>query len=230
VVMISPEMLLSRRFIREVLRNPEFGKRVLSVVVDEAHVVSHWGSAFRKKYGTLGIIRAFLQKGTPIVAVSATLPARIRNDVLSKLQFGKDYVNIDEGNDRPNVSIVIRAMEHPINTYADLDFIISRLIANPYEIQKTFVYCDNIATGVDAIDHLTSLLPASLQAAGLIRPYNASFSKEYRKEVMSQFKQGLVRILVCTDAAGMVSPLIDKHFWQRLTRIFRDVIFQISIL
>jgi superfamily II DNA helicase RecQ len=86
-VLISPEMLLSNRFIPEVLQNKEFHKRVLSVVVDEAHVVSRWGSGFRKKYGMLGSIRAHLPRGTPIVAVSATLPARVRGDVLSKLQF-----------------------------------------------------------------------------------------------------------------------------------------------
>ncbi len=57
-------MALSRRFIEGVLQNAEFGKRILSVVVDEAHVVSHWGTQFRKKYGTLGTIRAHLPRGT----------------------------------------------------------------------------------------------------------------------------------------------------------------------
>jgi superfamily II DNA helicase RecQ len=66
----------------------------------------------------------FLPRGTPIVALSVTLSARIRTDVLSKLQFSKDYVNIDVGNDRPNVSIVVRAFQHPLNTYSDLDFIV----------------------------------------------------------------------------------------------------------
>ncbi|KII82699.1 hypothetical protein PLICRDRAFT_120424, partial [Plicaturopsis crispa FD-325 SS-3] len=102
IVLISPEMLLSRRFTNEVLRKPEFGQRILSVVIDEAHVVSHWGSSFRKKYGELGKIRAFLPRSTPFVALSATLPARLRHDVLTKLQYHKtDYVSIDVGNDRP---------------------------------------------------------------------------------------------------------------------------------
>ncbi len=92
-------MVLSRRFIEGVLQNAEFGKRILSVVVDEAHVVSHWGTQFRKKYGTLGTIRAHLPRGTPVVALSATLPSCVRTDVLSKLQFGNDYDSIDVGND-----------------------------------------------------------------------------------------------------------------------------------
>jgi superfamily II DNA helicase RecQ len=207
-------MALSRRFIREVLRNPQFGRRILSVVVDEAHVVSHWGASFRKKYGTLGTIRAFLPRGTPVVALSATLPARVRNDVLSKLQFSKDYANIDVGNDRPNVSIIVRGIHHPLNTYADLDFIV-RGIKNRADLKKTFIYADNIATGVEIIDHLMSLLPPELRDAiqaydTPIRPYNAALSKEYRKKAMDKFKEGTVRIMVCTDAAGMVSIIAPE--------------------
>ncbi|KAJ7038353.1 P-loop containing nucleoside triphosphate hydrolase protein [Mycena alexandri] len=213
IVLISPEMALSRRFIREVLRNAEFGRRVLSVVVDEAHVVSHWGASFRKKYGTLGMIRAFLPRGTPVVALSATLPARIRNDVLSKLQFGQDYANIDVGNDRPNVSIVVRGIHHPLNTYADLDFIV-RGIRTKADIKKTFIYADNIATGVEIIDHLTSLLLPELRDTvqgydAPFRPYNAALSKEYRTRAMQLFKEGAIRILVCTDAAGMGCNIPD---------------------
>jgi len=37
-------MMLSKKFVKGVLRNLALASRVLSVVVDEAHVVSHWGS------------------------------------------------------------------------------------------------------------------------------------------------------------------------------------------
>jgi superfamily II DNA helicase RecQ len=161
-------MLLSRRFTKVVLQNPEFHKRVLSVVIDEAHVVSHWGSKFRKKYGTLGKILAFLPRNTPIVALSATLSARLRSDVLAKLQFGNDYINIDEGNDRANMSIVARGIEHALNMYTDLDFVVATLRDDPSKIPKTFIYADNIAVGQKIIEHLLSLLPLSLQLSGVI--------------------------------------------------------------
>ncbi|KAH7903998.1 P-loop containing nucleoside triphosphate hydrolase protein [Hygrophoropsis aurantiaca] len=213
IVLISPEMLLSKHFIREVLNNTEFGKRVLSVVVDEAHVVSHWGAAFRKKYGTLGIIRSFLPRGTPLVAVSATLPARVRNDVLSKLQFSKNnYVSIDIGNDRPNVSIVVRGIQNTMNSFTDLDFVIPEGITDVTQIQKGFIYADNISLGTEISDHLNELLPLDLRNLGIIRPYNAAQSKEYRKAVMEQFRQGKVRILICTDAAGMGCNIPDIDF------------------
>ncbi|KAF8961576.1 P-loop containing nucleoside triphosphate hydrolase protein [Flammula alnicola] len=210
IVLISPEQLLTRRFIQDVLKDLEFKQRLLSMVIDEAHVISHWGSGFRKKYGELGIIRSFLLKSTPIVALSATMPGRIRRDVLRILRFDqKNFLNIDIGNDRPNVSIVIRGIQHPLNTYADLDFAINRLAQTPLDIGKAFVYCDNIAMGTEIIDHLTQLLPVDLRMMGIIRPYNACFSKEYRKAVMQEFREGHVRILVCTDAAGMGCNIPD---------------------
>jgi superfamily II DNA helicase RecQ len=181
----------------------------MSVFVDEAHIISHWGTGFRKKYGELGIIRSFLPKSASIVAVSATLSSRVRRDVLRVLRYHpQNYVNIDVGNDRPNVSIVVRAIQHPLNTYVDLDFILKDLVTDPAQIPKTFIYCDNIAMGTEIIDHLMKLLPEGLRHCGLIRPYNACFSKAYRKAVMKKFKVGEIRILVCTDAAGMVSKLM----------------------
>lgn len=92
-----------------------------------------------------------------------------------------------------------------MNTYADLDFVIDKLLKDPSEIPKSFIYCDNIAMGTEIIDHLTERLPVDLQQLGIIRPYNACFLKEYRHAVMNEFREGRVRILVCTDAAGMVS-------------------------
>ena len=100
--------MLSKRFINNVLRNEELSRRILSIVIDEAHVVSHWGSDFRKKYGTLGILRALLPKGIPFVAMSATLGRRVRRDVLHKLQFDKnDFLDLNLGNNCSNVSIVV---------------------------------------------------------------------------------------------------------------------------
>jgi superfamily II DNA helicase RecQ len=118
IVMLSPEMVLSRRFVDGVLRKSEFGSRCLSVFIDEAHCISHWGASFRKKYASIGIIRAFLPRCTSIIAVTATLTPRVRDDLITKLQFDRhSYTYRTIGNDRANVSMVIRAMEHPANLY-----------------------------------------------------------------------------------------------------------------
>lgn len=209
VVVISPEMLLSKWFTKNVLRNTEMRERVLSVVIDEAHVVSHWGSDFRKKYGSLGILRALLLKNMPMVAMSATLPARVRRDVLTKRQFDQtDYIYLNLGNDRPNVPLVVRAIQNPINSYSDLDFLIPQG-PEAGDVPKAFVYA-NITVGSDIMEHLYNISPEGSRERGMIRTYSAAYSKKYRRTVMRLFKAGIVRILICTDAAGMVrSVLLD---------------------
>lgn len=196
--------MLSKKFVNNVLRRPEITHRILSVVIDEAHVVSHWGSGFRKKYGTLGILRALLPKGTSFVAMSATLGARVRRDVLGKLQYGKDYVDINLGNDRSNVSIVVRAIQNAMNTYSDLDFLVPEGSERASDIKKAFVYADNVAVGVDIEDRLNGRCSETLEKEHVIRPYSAGFPPEHRERVMALFKAGVIRILICTDAAGMV--------------------------
>ena len=181
------------------------------MIIDEAHCVSHWGADFRKKYGSIGIVRAFLPRRTPIIAVTATLTARVRRDLYSKLHFpkhGNAFHNA--GNDRPNVSIVVRAMEHPQNTYTDLDFVLPDVIECAADIPKTYIYADDIKTGSDIVEHLNTLLKRrspALVERGVIRPYNATLSDDYRQRAMDEFKAGGIRVMVCTDAAGMVRLL-----------------------
>jgi len=180
--------------------------RILSVVVDEAHVISHWGAEFRKDYGRLGILRSILPVGTPFVAMSATLSRHIRRDVLRKLEFNdKTYLSLDIGNDRTNVSIVVRSIHNAMNTYSDMDFVIPQGITQATEIPLTFIYADKISDGVGIEDRLTELLPENLRDQGLIRPYSAAFTVKHRAEVMKLFRAGVIRVLICTDAAGMVS-------------------------
>ncbi|KAF6759687.1 P-loop containing nucleoside triphosphate hydrolase protein [Ephemerocybe angulata] len=171
IVVISPEMLLSKVFITQVIRHPDMLKRILGLVVDEAH-----------KYGTLGILKALLPRGTPFVAMSATLPPRVRNDVLSKLQYDlRHFLDLNIENDRHNVSIIIRAMHHAMNTYRDLWFLIPAVLRSILDIKKAFVYADTIHVARDIEDYLYSLCPEAMRKEGFIRPYSAAFSVEYRE-------------------------------------------------
>lgn len=198
-------MLLSRRFIDDVLRKPAFSSRVLSIFIDEAHCISHWGDSFRKKYGSIAIVRAFLPKQIPVIAVSATLVPRVRRDIVQKLQYDQQtYKFINIGNDRANISQVVRAAEYPLNSFRDLEFLVTATVKAATEIPKSFVYSDDVKAGTGITDYLNDRLPLRFHNWGMVRPYNAAMSAEYRQQVMELFRIGIVRILVCTDAAGMV--------------------------
>lgn len=195
-----------------ILRNASFMRNIISMFVDEAHCIAHWGADFRKKYGSLGKVCTFLPRGTPVIAVTATLTARVRRTIHHVLCFAQSDAQshfVNKGNDRPNVSIVVRACEHPLNTYIDTDFLIPTNLRRAEDIPKTYLYVDNIAVGGELMDYLNAKISlrrasGSRVPAGLIRPFNATLSQEYRSLAMAHFRHGSIRILVCTDAAGMV--------------------------
>jgi len=145
--------------------------------------------------------------------MSATLSDRVRRDVLSKLQFKTGtFLDLTIGNDRPNVSLVVRAIQNPMNTFSDLDFLIPAGITDQRQVKQSFIYADQISSADGMEKRLYSTAPESFKEAGIIRPYSAAYSVEYRTEVMALFKAGIVRILICTDAAGMVRQLLLNTF------------------
>ena len=105
---------------------------------------------------------------------------------------------------------MVRAIQNTMNTFSDLDFLIPTGVKEPREVPKTMVYADQVSTGVDIEDHLYDIAPDTFNGAPFVRPYNATFSQEYRDNVLALFKAGIVRILICTDAAGMVSLLVRE--------------------
>ncbi|TRM55678.1 P-loop containing nucleoside triphosphate hydrolase protein, partial [Schizophyllum amplum] len=210
IVILSPEMLLSRSFVDSVLRKPAFGARCLSVFIDEAHCVTHWGDSFRKQYSDIGLVRAHLPKRVPIVAVTATLSQLVRNDLISTLGMDRhNLVEVNKGNERDNVSQVVREMQHAMNTFHDADFLIPKYTKKADDIPKALVYYDDVQGGGDFVNHLNSLVPCHLRTYGLVRPYNAGMSKDYRDMLMLLFREGHIRVLVCTDAAGMGCDIPD---------------------
>ena len=151
--------------------------------------------------------------------MTATLTPKVRRDIHSQLHFSKGLSRFfNTGNDRPTVSIIVRACEYLQNSYWDLDFIIPSTVNTFHDVPKTYIYVDDIRIGGEIVDHLTSILHArnsNLATKGLIRPFNATLSHEYRDAAMQAFRDnqdstnsgGNIRILVCTDAAGMVCHL-----------------------
>jgi superfamily II DNA helicase RecQ len=205
IILISPESLLSRRIIDGLLRNQTFTRSVLSVAIDEAHCVSFWSNSFRKKYGALHIVRQFLPRQTPVIALSATLTPRVQRDLVPKLNLSSNHVLINEGNNKPNLTIAVLRCRYSLKSLLDLTFVIPDSTFHPLDIPKTLLYADNIDLGRQIVQFLTSLLPEHLRGAGIIRPYNSRHTRDYLAQAMRHLRDGNIRVLVCTDAAGMVS-------------------------
>ncbi|KDN35670.1 hypothetical protein RSAG8_11413, partial [Rhizoctonia solani AG-8 WAC10335] len=230
-------MALHSEQVNAVFSSTSFQKALIAIHVDEGHTISLWGGDFRKDYKGLGRIRARLPKSVPVSIVSATLRPNVKNDAMATLGFPSnpsEFVDINEGNERGNVFIGVYPMKHSAASFKDLAPLIDPDEINPSNIPKTIIYIDNVMDVTWAVITLYSWLHISLRNRCLIMPVHAWMPAWCRSEAMARFMSGEVRILVCTEAAGMGCDIPDikrvvqfgicqsiDAFGQRIGRVWR---------
>ena len=123
---MSPEILNNDSRFEDLWGTKLFMNNLINLVLDEAHVVQEWGGTFCSDYLRIGPIRHLIT-WKPTVGLhlgTATLPPSRLNNLMTNLNFRPNHTQIFHmSTDRPNIFLV-RKMEHPLNSYHDLAFII----------------------------------------------------------------------------------------------------------
>lgn len=83
ILFITPEMLTYSDKIKDALTKTHLNR----IVIDECHVVSSWGHDFRPDYKNLSKLRTEMFPNTPILALTATAPYEVREDVIRILSM-----------------------------------------------------------------------------------------------------------------------------------------------
>ena len=184
------------------LRTPSFTKKVLSIVIDEAHCVSEWGENFRKAFGELGRLRSYVPATVPFLVTSATLPTHILDNVVQKLHISKSrsmFINL--GNDCPNITHMVCRIRGSKSDLGALDFVVDAgSTGNP--LTRTIVFFESRLLTYKGYKHLQRLLPSEFRSRiGFLHSCRSARSKRI---VMERFRSGVVDILCATEAAGMV--------------------------
>jgi Superfamily II DNA helicase len=201
---VSPEIAISQVFRTRVLSKSDFYSRLRAVCIDEAHCISLWGGSFRADYSDLGLLRGRIPRNVPFVVLSATLPEHIIDDIRVKLQLDTDATTVQLSNSRPNVALSVRSMEHSDDSKADLRFLIPAGAHSPEDIDMSLVYCNQRIVCEDAVDRLRLWAAAEGIPAACIAFYHAKIGEKRKRELEEKLRMGEIRILVCTDAVGMV--------------------------
>jgi superfamily II DNA helicase RecQ len=127
LVIVSPELLLNdKRF--EMLRGKkQFTDDIVNLVLDEAHVIKEWGGTFRTDYLKIGPIRDLFPRMIGFHLGSATIGPALLPELAKNLHLQTDNLSVMRLNtDRPNIHLVVHRMQHPLNSYEDLMFIIKK--------------------------------------------------------------------------------------------------------
>ena len=156
------------------------------IAIDEAHCISEWGHDFRPDYRTLSDLRT-LFPDTPLMALTATATARVRQDIVDHLRLG-DAPQFVSGFDRPNLTYIIRPQPGTPAALAEL--------LDERSGQPAIVYCFSRKDTEELAEYLTDQGHPTVA-------YHAGLDANTRRGAQERFIDGAVPVVAATIAFGM---------------------------
>jgi bloom syndrome protein len=209
-------MCLKHEQFRKWFSAKENTKDILAVIIDEGHCISQWGGDFRPTYSQLEKLRAFVPSHIPILLTSATFPPRALADTCDRLHISPEksfFLNL--GNHRANIAPSVIHMDSSKDYEA-----IHKILPDPNKIttaddfEKTIIFTNTVnSTQVICRDLWKRY---GRQWHHYIDFLHANRTAKAKQRVMKLFRKGKIKILVATEAAGMVCEHLIPHFTAEL--------------
>lgn len=197
---VTPEKISASASLMKIFRSL-YSRNLLSrFVIDEAHCVSMWGSDFRPDYRKLGILRQEFP-AVPVMALTATAPQKVRDDILNQLGMNKSTGRtFIQSFNRPNLKFEVRH-----KTTKNCHFEICKLIQANFRGQCGIIYCFS--------RNECETVAEKLREEGITSaPYHAGLSDASRTKVFSNWSKGSFQVVCATIAFGMGIDKSDVRF------------------
>ncbi|KIJ10154.1 hypothetical protein PAXINDRAFT_86470, partial [Paxillus involutus ATCC 200175] len=201
-ILLGPEMCLEHEGFHDLFKSSSFTKNLVALVIDEAHCISQWGGDFRTSYSKLGELRSYVPTTVPILATSTTLAPSTLEEVRDKLHINpKKSFFVNLGNDRPNITPSVIQMRNASDYGALLELIVEG-VSSPEDLAKTIVFTNSIQKTLEIQRFLHSHLPICCYP--YIDIFHAHRTARLKHRTLERFYRGHIKLLVATEAAGMV--------------------------
>ena len=189
IIYVAPERLITEDFLRFAL-DPQVN--ISMVAVDEAHCVSQWGQDFRPSYLKIVDFIKRLPKRPVVSAFTATATAEVRDDIIDILMLQEPEV-LTTGFDRTNLYFGVQT---PKDRYQALVELLEQ-----HKSESGIVYCLTRKIVEEVCEKL-------IKEGFSVTRYHAGLSDAERKHNQEEFIYDNVRIMVATNAFGMVTGMI----------------------
>ncbi|KAJ7127701.1 P-loop containing nucleoside triphosphate hydrolase protein, partial [Mycena epipterygia] len=204
VGLVGPEMALSTQFHEKVLNQVKFTQNIIYLVIDELHCIWEWGNDdFRPEYRRIVELAARLPTGLPILGASATTPYHVTNDILDNLGLPRDCARVQVSNEKLNVSLSVRILQHEPASFADLLLLFSDDMEGPEDFLQTLIY-GNGRQDVEKIqDFLRDNAPENLDGKKAFEFYHRHIDEVRKESIQRRIASGELRGVSATDALGL---------------------------
>ena len=205
----SPELLLQNPRFKQLFRTKEFRRKVVAMVVDEAHVIESWKDEFRKDYGELESLKIIAGTEIPWLALTATCSTKTFEIIYQTLGMGsRPFYGIDLGADRPNLAQWVRPMEYPASSLMDLLAFVPVSPQNPSDFEKTIFYLKTRQLTRRVCDLCRYVVAPKYRKC--MYSFTAVNSEDFKDKVIDLLRDGSeVRWIFATIAAGMGTDIPD---------------------
>ncbi|OXV06220.1 hypothetical protein Egran_06011, partial [Elaphomyces granulatus] len=227
-ILMSPELAVSKRLL-PVLETPKFKEQLCLVVIDEAHLVAHWGVKFRLDYSRLNLLRIVVGQQTQWYACSATLDPSTLDAMIKGVGFDTNVTIQRTSIDRPELLLRLGIIPKKSGkAFTALRFVfdpdpLSTNLARvkPTDIPKTIIFFDS----KDDIQKAHGVLMAYLQshpkyqytkkeASDVVRVFTRDTHDEDKDALIAEFQKpsdsSIIRVVLATEALGIgVNKLSD---------------------
>lgn len=202
---VTPEKIAKSKTFMSLLRKLVEGGKLARIVIDEAHCASQMGHDFRPDYRKLSILRQFFPH-VPILALSATCPPRVLQDILKILKM-KPVV--DGKAAPPDGTVYFSAPLYRKNLHytvlpkpssaKELIATMSDYILQNHRNDSGIIYClakkdaESVAESIQAVSN------------GRIKTgvYHANVEDGQKEKLHMQWREGKVQVVCATIAFGL---------------------------
>nr|XP_023897078.1 ATP-dependent DNA helicase Q-like 4A [Quercus suber]POF20969.1 atp-dependent dna helicase q-like 4a [Quercus suber] len=194
---VTPEKVARSDVLLRHLESLHARELLARVVIDEAHCVSQWGHDFRPDYQGLGILKQKFQN-TPVLALTATATASVKEDVVQALGLVNCIVFRQSFN-RPNLwySVIPKTKK----CVEDID----KFIKENHFDECGIIYC---LSRMDCEKVAEKLQECGHKAAF----YHGSMDPAQRAFTQKQWSKDEINIICATVAFGMGINKPDVRF------------------
>lgn len=211
---VTPEKIVKNKTLNSALSKMAAAGRFARIVIDEAHCVSQMGHDYRPDYQKLSLLRQ-LFPDVPIMALSATCPPKVLQDLLQTLNMRK-VVDGREANLHDTCyfsaplyrkNLHYKVVPKP-SVKSDTIKAIADYILQHHKDDTGIIYCLSRKEAQEVADDLANFTNGKIKTG----VYHAEVGDAAKERLHVQWREGKVKVVCATIAFGLGIDKGDVRF------------------